>query len=96
MQCRISRKLTQAIGAVLLFGLSYGVSAVMNAATISQPALVAPQSNKVVVVIAPPSAASPALAAYDRVPATPRLEPRYEDIQAQPAAATAASATLPL
>lgn len=96
MERRISRKLTQGFGAVLLFGLSYGVSAVMNAATISHPAFVAPQSNKVVVVIAPPSAPSPALAAYDRAPATPTIEPRYEDIQAQPAAAAPTRAALPI
>jgi hypothetical protein len=88
MERRISRTLSRGFGAVMLFGLSYGVSAVMNAATISQPALVAPQSNKVVVVIAPPATPSPALAAYDRVPAAPRVEPRYEDIQAKPAAPT--------
>jgi hypothetical protein len=96
MQRRICRKLTQGFGAVLLFGLSYVVSAVMNAATISQPALVGPQSNKVVVVIAAPSASGPAHAAYERVPTTPRLEPRYEAIEAQPAAAAPTGATLPV
>src|SRR2546428_4438426 len=44
---QISRTLTRAMGAVLLFGISYVVSAVMNAATISPPAFVAPQSHQV-------------------------------------------------
>lgn len=81
---QISRTLTRAMGAVLLFGISYVVSAVMNAATISQPAFVAPQSNKVVVVIAPPAGPGTALAAHE--PATPMTAPRYEDVQARPAA----------
>jgi len=83
---QISRTLTRVMGAVLLFGISYVVSAVMNAATISQPAFVAPQSNKVVVVIAPPAGPGTALAAHDRTPATPMIAPRYEDVQARPAA----------
>jgi hypothetical protein len=94
---QISRKLTRAIGAVLLFGISYVVSAVMNAATISHPAFVAPQSNRVVVVIAPPAGPGTALVADDRMPATPLTAPRYEDILAQPAAvATHSPSALPL
>jgi hypothetical protein len=92
----VSRKLTQAAGAMLLFGISYLVSAVMNAATISQPALVAPQSNNVIVLIAP-SSPGPEVAAHDRLPATPSLEPRYEEIQARPTGLAPATRTaLPL
>jgi hypothetical protein len=93
---QISRKLTRVIGAVLLFGISYVVSAVMNAATISQPALVAPKSNTVVVVVAPP-AGPKAVPAEDRTPATPVMVPRYEDIRHEPApVALMAPSALPL
>jgi hypothetical protein len=64
----------------------------MNAATISQPAFVAPQSNKVVVVIAQPRGTSSA-AAHDRVPQAPTTQPRYEEVQAP---APAPRATLPI
>jgi hypothetical protein len=92
----VSRKLTQALGAVLLFGISYLVSAVMNAATISQPALIGPRSHNVVVVVAP-SSPGPAVAAHDRLPGAPTFEPRYEEIHARPTAvAPAAQTALPL
>jgi len=85
------------MGAVLLFGISYVLSAVMNAATISQPALVAPQSNRVVVVIAPPAGPGTALAAHDRTPPTAMIAPRYEDVQARPApVAPLKPSTLPI
>jgi hypothetical protein len=93
----ISRKLTRTVGAVLLFAASYVVSAVMNATTISHPAFVAPQTNRVVVVIAPPAGPGAARAAQDRAPATPMMAPRYENIQAQPAPVVPPTpSTLPL